>query len=114
MLFVRRVVRPLLLVAAALAVLVYFVFPTRTFQDQRAALSEIQADVDAIEAENAQLNERVQRLQTTDEVERLARRDFGLIYPDEEVYAILPVPAESLALPPTWPFNVLADNVPIA
>lgn len=114
MLLIRRVVRPLVLVAAALAILVYFVFPTRTFQDQRAALGAIQADVDALEAENAELSERVERLQSTAEIERLARRDFGLIYPGEEVYAILPIPAESLSLPPSWPFNVLADNVPIA
>lgn len=114
MVLIPRVVRPLLLVAVALAILMYFVFPTRTFQDQRAALTQIQSDVDAVSAENAKLNERVNRLQSREEIERIARRDFGLIYPGEEVYAILPVPAESLRLPPSWPFNVLADNVPIA
>ncbi len=112
--FIGRVLRPLLLLAAALAVLAYFVFPTRTYQDQRVALAEIEANVEAIRAENDRLAERVNRLQTPEEIERIARQDFGLIYPGEEVYAILPLPAESLALPPSWPFTVLADNLPIA
>ena len=32
-------------------------------------------------------------LQTDAEIERIARRDLGLVYPGEEAYAILPRPA---------------------
>ena len=38
------------------------------------------------------------------EIELLARRDFNLVYPGQETYAILPAPPPPVSLPATWPF----------
>ena len=107
----RAAVRPLLFLLVVFAVLAYFVFPTRTWMDQRAALDETQGQLADVQADNEELAARIEALQTADEIERLARRDFSLIYPGEEAYAILPPPPRAVTLPNAWPFNVLSESL---
>ena len=45
-----------------------------------------------VQASNSALEAEIQLLQTDTEIERIARRDFGFVYPGEEAYAILPRP----------------------
>lgn len=73
-----------------LAVFVFGVFPTGRFVDQREQLDDAELELKELLAENSELQARVDRLESDEEIERVARDEFDLVYPDEEVYAVLP------------------------
>lgn len=66
--------------------------PVRNWIDQRDEIAHLEAELSGLEASNAALEAEIRLLQTHSEIERIARRDFGLVYPGEEAYAILPQP----------------------
>lgn len=104
----RRVVLPALGAVALLVVLAYAVFPVRTWLDQRQAIAERQTELAELDAANAELEARVQLLNTEAEIERIARTDHGLVRPGEEAYAVLPPAPAPVRLPSAWPFTELA------
>ena len=55
--------------------------------------------------QNAAYEERIERLQTAEEIERLGREQYNLVFPGEEAYAVLPAPLPELDLPTLWPFG---------
>ena len=73
-----------------LAVFVFGVFPTGRFVDQREQLDKAELELAGLLEENADLQARVDRLESDAEIERVARDEFDLVYPGEEVYAVLP------------------------
>ncbi|MGI9607374.1 MAG: FtsB family cell division protein [Acidimicrobiales bacterium] len=73
-----------------LAVFVFGVFPTGQFVEQRDELDRATLELDALLAENRSLQEGVDGLQTDAAIERVAREQYDLVLPGEEVYAILP------------------------
>lgn len=79
-------------VVIAVGVLFVAVFPTRTWLAQRQELVATERKVAVLSAQNAAMTERVQRLNTDAEIERLARQDYNLVRPGEEAFAILPSP----------------------
>jgi len=82
-----------LLLVAALAlvgVLMLAVFPARAYFDQKHQRRVLASQVAEAEKENRVLADRAAQLQTDDEIERLARQQYNMIRPGEEVYAILP------------------------
>ncbi len=87
------------------------VFPTRTFLAQRAATSSARTELDDLDRRNQALERRMDRLQTPEEIERLAREQYGLVRPGEEAYAILPPPPPAVELPDVWPFVGVADHL---
>jgi cell division protein FtsB len=98
---------PALAVTVIVAVLFVGVFPTRTFLNQRAAVARAEEQLRVITAENERLDDRVDALNTADEIERLAREQFELVMPGEQPYVVVP-PAEPPArLPTGWPFSGL-------
>lgn len=110
-----RWMRPLLVAAAAIAtmaVLALYVFPTRTWIDQRAAITETEASLDALAAERDALAARVAELDTDSEIELIARTQYGLVLPGEEAYAVLPAPEHPVELPSVWPFGTITDLAP--
>ena len=78
----------LVLILAILAVFVFFVFPTGSFVDQRSDLREAEAQLLELQEENAELESRIERLGSEEEIEREAR-EFGLVRPEEENYLII-------------------------
>ncbi|MFB0901813.1 MAG: septum formation initiator family protein [Acidimicrobiales bacterium] len=102
---------PLMLALVLFAGLVYFIFPTTTWLDQRAEASEVQEELDALVGEQAELRQEIARMRTDDEVELIARRDFNFVLPGEEAYAILPAQRAPVSLPSSWPFNLLYSEV---
>ena len=64
--------------AAALAVVFVGVFPTRTYLEKRAAIATAASELETVEAENASLRDRLDRLDNDDEIERVAREQYGL------------------------------------
>ena len=102
-LFWSRFALMLLLFAALAAVIVFYgVTPFNAWKEQRGTIAEVEAELDDLTQENAELEEEISRLSTRDEVERVARRDHNFIYPGEDAYVVLPPPTTSpVALPPT-------------
>jgi cell division protein FtsB len=93
--------------AALCAVLAFAVFPTSTFLDQRADTSEAEERLAVLRTQNDAYEARIERLQTVEEIERLAREQYNLVFPGEEAYAVLPAPLPELDLPTVWPFGPL-------
>lgn len=95
-----------LVVAVAFA-LVAFVFPTRALLTQRDVLDEREQELGLLQAENAKLATEIQRLQTPEEIERIARDEYGYTRPGEVAFVVLPGPPPEL--PGTWPYPLLAQ-----
>jgi cell division protein FtsB len=95
--------------AAVLALLAIAVFPTSTYLDQRAATEEAQQRLEVLRAQNTAYEQRIQRLQTAAEIERVAREQYNMVFPGEEAYSVLPAPLPELHLPAVWPFGPLFD-----
>jgi|GEM_PF-3382167 len=93
--------------AAVFGVMAVAVFPTSTYLDQRSNTSEAEQRLSVLRAQNAAYEERIERLQTVEEIQRLAREQYNLVFPGEEAYAVLPAPLPDLDLPPVWPFGEL-------
>ena len=68
------------------------VFPTRTYLAQRRDLARTERRLEVLSGQNAALADRVRRLNTDAEIERLAREQYNLVRPGEEAFAILPPP----------------------
>ena len=85
---------------AALAVLLVFVFPTRTYLDQRHQLAAATQRLRVLNAADAHLTAEADQLQSNTEIERLARERYHLVRPGEQAFAILPAPASPLAAAP--------------
>jgi cell division protein FtsB len=79
---------------AVLAVVVYTVFPVRTYLNQRAATNRARQQIEVIARENERLEQRADDLRDPDTIEQLAREDLGMVKPGEESYGILPAPQE--------------------
>jgi cell division protein FtsL len=87
--------RVALIALGVAAILFLFVFPTRSYLHQRNDVSDAQNDVAVLLEQNAKLAAEAQRLQTQAEIERMARNQFGMVYPGEQVYKVQPAPAAS-------------------
>jgi cell division protein FtsB len=92
---------------AVCAVLAFAVFPTSTYLDQRADTGEAEERLQVLRAQNEAYEERIERLETAEEIERLARERHNLVRPGEEAYSVLPAPLPELELPAIWPFGEL-------
>jgi cell division protein FtsB len=80
-------------------VLIYSVFPVRTYLDQRSATNRSEEQLDVLSEENDRLAERLERLREDEEIERLAREHYGLVLPGEEAYALTPPPEPTTTIP---------------
>ena len=52
-------------------------------------------DVDVLRQQNKKLQEEARRLQSSDEIERIAREQFNMVFPGEQVYKVMPAPEAS-------------------
>jgi cell division protein FtsB len=74
-----------------------FVYPTRTFLDQRDDTNRARAQLALLRTENAKLEKIAERLQDPAEIEKLARR-WGLVKPNEAAFVVVPAP-EAVPVP---------------
>jgi len=86
-------------IVGVVGLLFLFVFPTRTWLDQRRQTQEIEQQVELFRAENQKLQEEQDRLQSDQAVERLARERFNLVKPGEQAYVIVPAPTTTTTEP---------------
>jgi cell division protein FtsB len=90
-------------VTALLGVLLLAGFPARAWIAQQEERKRVAATVRDLAAQNRRLEERGRVLETDAEIERLARKDYNLARPGEEVFAILPSPPVAPAKAPELP-----------
>lgn len=81
------------------ALLFFFVFPTRSLLGQRSDLRDAEQELQTIEQENARLAHELQELGTRDEIRQRAREDFGLVEPGEQPYIPVPAPTTTTTSP---------------
>ncbi len=91
--------------AVATATLAFGVVPFRDWLNQRQVNLDLRVQVEELEQANRVYELRIDALNTDEEIEERARREYNLVLPDEEAYAVLPPPAAVRQLPGVWPFN---------
>jgi cell division protein FtsB len=70
------------------------VYPTRTYLSQQRELKAAHHKLELFREQNGRLEAEAKRLESDEEIERIARARFNLVKPGEEAYAIVPVPAK--------------------
>jgi cell division protein FtsB len=93
----RPSMRTALFLVVVVGLLFAFVYPTRTFLDQRESTNKARAQLALLQAENARLDHEAKQLSTDSEIEQLAREKYGLVRPGERPYVILPAPTTTQA-----------------
>ena len=68
------------------------VYPTRTYLAQQRDLRAAHHRLELFKQQNGRLEAEAKRLESDEEIERIARARFNLVKPGEEAYAIVPVP----------------------
>jgi cell division protein FtsB len=94
--------RTALFLVVLVGLLFAFVYPTRTFLDQRESTNKARAQLELLQAENARMTGEAKKLSTDSEIERLAREKYGLVKPGERAFVVLPAPTTT-TLPPAAP-----------
>ena len=101
----RRVLWVAVALLSVLVVLSLAVFPVRQYLDQRSQTTARERTLTQLRRENDRLQTRVDQLNTPEEIERIARSEYSLVFPGEETYAILPPKATGPSVPAAWPFG---------
>ena len=70
------------------------VYPTRTYLAQQRDLRATHHRLELFKKQNGRLEAEAKRLESDEEIERIARARFNLVKPGEEAYAIVPVPPQ--------------------
>jgi cell division protein FtsB len=73
------------------------VYPTRTYLAQQRDLRSAHQKLALFQQQNGHLEAEAKRLESDEEIERIARARFNLVKPGEEAYAIVPVPPKPAA-----------------
>lgn len=88
-----------LILLVALAATLSGILPFRQIIAQGRAVELAEEKLAALEAENERLTESVGLLETPDEVERIARQEFGYVRPGEVAYVVVTVPGSEQPAP---------------
>jgi cell division protein FtsB len=79
------------------------VYPTKTYLSQQRDLKRAEHRLEVFREQNGRLETEAKRLESDEEIERIARARFNLVKPGEEAYAIVPVPPKPGAPAPAAP-----------
>jgi cell division protein FtsB len=101
----RRALAGLVVTVMLVAVLLFAVFPTRSWLAQREETAAAQQELDEIREQRATTKQATERLETDEYIEQTAVDEFGFVYPGEELYPILPSQTDPIGLPEGWPFT---------
>jgi cell division protein FtsB len=86
----RVLVRVLLGAMVVVALLFVFVFPARTLLAQRQQTEKQKKTLELLHEQSRKLADESRRLQNNAEVERMAREQYGFVYPGEHPYVVVP------------------------
>ncbi len=92
----RLAIASLVLVGA----LFLFVFPTSAVLHQRDQLSDAKERLAVLKEQTKKLDDASKRVQSDDEIERLARDRFNMVKPGEQAWAVVPEPTTTTTTPP--------------
>ncbi len=84
-------------------ILFTFANPARTWFDQRQEIAAARERNLVLDEQSRELRARVATLRTDDEIERIAREEYGLVKPGEEAFGILPAPGSGPPKPEAEP-----------
>ena len=101
----RRALAGLVATVLLIGVLLFGVFPTKQWLQQRRDTAAAEAELAEVKAEREKIRKEQALLQTPEEIERRAKEDFGMVNPGEEAFNILPAPTDPIELPEGWPFT---------
>ena len=104
----RRLVTPLLLVVAVGAAISMVAVPARSHLARTADINAAEQLLTDLVVMNEADSARLAALRTDEELEHLARRDFGLAMPGEEIYHVMSPAVDPPRVPEGWPFNHLS------
>lgn len=86
------------------------VLPVREYLERGTDVEAAQAELDLLVAENGALSEDIAALYTEQEVERLAREQYGFVRPGEIGYVVIPKEVEGQATPPAGPVPTVDED----
>ncbi len=95
-----RPARIALLTLMTVAFLFAFVFPTRALLAQREDERRARDRLELLREESDKLADEAEQLRSDEEIERLARERYHLVYPGEESYAVVPEGSTTTTGPP--------------
>src|SRR6187402_2247679 len=88
----RRAVAGLVVTVILVAVLLFAVFPTRSWMKQRNDTAEVSAELAQVRAEKAKVEREQEKLRTAEEIARRAKEELNMVNQGEEAFNILPAP----------------------
>jgi cell division protein FtsB len=103
-----------LLTVFSIAFLFVFVFPTSSYLSQARQVSRAQHDLAILKAQNRTLANEAAKLQTTAEIERIARERYNMALPGERLFSIVPTPPTTTAPTTTTTAAGAAAQLPAA
>lgn len=83
------------------ALLFVFVFPARTLLAQRQQTEKERKNLEVLKQQSRKLEEESRKLQNDAEVERMAREQYGFLFPGEHPYVVVPPSTTSPPAPTT-------------
>jgi cell division protein FtsB len=86
----RGVIRLLVGALVLGGILFLFVLPGRTWLGQERSTATAQRQLIALTQENATLRREAAQLQSPAYIEQLARQDYDMVLPGQQLYSILP------------------------
>ena len=100
----RQRIRRLFIVSLVVAgILFTFANPARTWFDQRQEIAAARERNIVLDEQSQELRARAATLRTDEEIERIAREEYGLVKPGEEAFGILPAPGSGPPKPEAEP-----------
>jgi len=100
----RQRLRRLFIVSLVVAgILFTFANPARTWFDQRQEIAAARERNLVLDEQSQELRARAATLRTDEEIERIAREEYGLVKPGEEAFGILPAPGSGPPKPEAEP-----------
>ncbi len=88
----RRLAWTALVLITLVVAVMFVIVPARSWLELRSEVQSRRVEIETLEADTARLEKRILDLQTDAEIERIARSEYNLVYPNEEAYAVLPPP----------------------
>ena len=101
----QRLLGGLVVTVLLVAVLLFAVFPTRTWLVQRDETSAAQQELEELQAKRATTLAMQEKLTTDEYIEQQAKEQLNMVNPGEEAYNILPAATDPIGLPEGWPFT---------
>jgi hypothetical protein len=105
----RIAVRPIGVVMVGSLIVMLFVFPIRTWIDQRQLLAERRAEYAAYEDIVENLQDQVTYLSSEQGLRDAIRTQLGFLAPDERRVPLMEAPKLSAEFPARWPYSVVSS-----